>query len=75
MIRVRLHDHHSSPAVGDVHGSHGGDAAQWPAYRLAELLLVIGIGHFVIPKAPDALIHRGFPVTRGATHIFPGSPN
>jgi uncharacterized membrane protein len=46
MIPMRPHDHYSSP---------------WPAYRLAALLLVIGIGHFVIPQAPDALIPPRLP--------------
>lgn len=33
----------------------------WAAYRLATLLLVIGAAHFVIPKAPDALVPAELP--------------
>jgi uncharacterized membrane protein len=45
----------------DVRLARSTDASQLRAYGLAALLLVIGAAHFVIPKAPDALVPAELP--------------
>lgn len=51
----------------NTHTDRPADTSRLPAYRVAAILLVIGAAHFVIPRAPDALVP---PVMPGNARLY-----